>query len=87
MKVNLIKCALFKPTVEFLGFLLKRDGYQPTRKRIDAILRLKEPRNIKGVRMFLGTINFIKNHIPGRAGIMEPITRLTNKEHKEKRWR
>ena len=32
--------------------------------------------------MLLGTINFIKNHIPGRAGILEPITRLTKKDVK-----
>jgi hypothetical protein len=38
--------------------------------------------NIKDVRHFLGVCNFIKNHIPGQAALMEPITRLTKKDVK-----
>ncbi len=77
MQVNLEKSELCAIQVEFLGFLLKRTGFQPTRKRIEAILKLLPPRNVKQVRGFLGTINFIKNHIPNRAAIMAPITLLT----------
>ncbi len=32
--------------------------------------------------MFFGVLNFIKNHIPWRAKICEPITRLTKKDVK-----
>ena len=77
MQVNLAKSELCATEVEFLGFLLKQTGFQPTRKRIEAILKLLPPRNVKKVRAFLGTINFIKNHIPNHAKIMAPITLLT----------
>lgn len=77
MQVNLDKSELCAHEVEFLGFLLKQGGFTPTRKRIEAILKLARPHNVKKVRGFLGTINFIKNHIPNRAEIMAPITNLT----------
>jgi hypothetical protein len=32
--------------------------------------------------MFLGVLNFIKNHIPRRAAICKSITRLTKKDVK-----
>ena len=80
MQVNLAKSTLCAKEVEFLGFLLKQSGYQPTRKRVEAILKILPPKNIKKVREFLGAINFIKNHIPNRAGILAPITHLTKKD-------
>jgi SOS-response transcriptional repressor LexA len=80
MQVNLAKSTLCAKEVEFLGFLLKETGYQPTKKRIEAILNIAPPKNVKKVREFLGAINFIKNHIPNRAGILAPITHLTKKD-------
>jgi hypothetical protein len=46
------------------------------------MLAILDPTNIKDVRHFLGVYNFIKTHIPGRAALMEPITRLTKKDVK-----
>jgi hypothetical protein len=82
MQVNLDKSELCQKQVKFLGFLLTRTGFIPTCKRVDAILKLAPPRNVKQVRQLLSTINFIKNHIPNRAAIMQPITDLTKKEEK-----
>ena len=36
--------------------------------------------NLKKTRGFLRTINFIKNYIPYRASMMEPITNLNKKD-------
>lgn len=41
------------------------------------ILKQAPPTNLKKTCAFLGTINFIKNHIQHCLAIMEPITRLT----------
>ena len=79
IQVNLNKSELCLFKVEFLGFCLKQTEFQPRRKRIEAILKLSPPHNVKKVRGFLRTINFIKNRIPNRAEIMAPITKLTKK--------
>ena len=80
MQVNLDKSELCAFEVKFLSFCLKQSGFWPTKKRIEAILKLSRPHNVKKVRGFLQTINFIKNHIPNRAEIMAPITNLTKKD-------
>jgi hypothetical protein len=79
MQVHLTKSTLCTKEFEFLGFLLNETGYQPTKRRIEAILKIAPPKNVKKVREFLGAINLIKNHIPKRAGILVPITHLTKK--------
>ena len=77
MQFDLSKSKLCAIQVKFFGFLLKQTRFQPTRKRIEAILKILPPRNLKKIQGVLGTINFIKNQIPNRANIMVPITLLT----------
>eukprot|EP00804_Cyclotella_cryptica_P000107 CCRYP_020514-RA/>CCRYP_020514-RA protein AED:0.13 eAED:0.09 QI:0/0/0/1/0.33/0/4/0/475 len=80
MQVNFVKSTLCSKEVEFLGFLLKESGIQPTCKRIKVIIKIAPPKNVKTVQEFLGAINFIKNHIPNRARILAPNTNLTKKD-------
>ena len=40
----------------------------------------------KHVKMFMSTVNFIKNHKPNRSKLMEPLTRLT-KERVKFEWK
>ncbi len=42
-------------------------------------MKILPPKNVKDIHHFSGVINFIKNHIHGRAGIMQPITKLMKK--------
>jgi hypothetical protein len=63
-----------------LGFQLNCIGYKPLPSRVDAIVCINPPKNIKQICSFLGMINFIKNHILKWAEICKPITRLTQKD-------
>ena len=80
MQVNLDKNELCSFKVEFLIFCLKQSRFQPTKTRIETILKCDQPHNVKKVRGFLGTINFIKNIFPNQAELMAPITKLTKKD-------
>ena len=53
MQVNLVKSALCAKQFEFLGFLLTQKGYQPTQKRIKAILKIKRLQNLEQTHMLL----------------------------------
>jgi hypothetical protein len=79
MQVNADKSKFFSQALRFLGFTLTPTGYHPLKKQVEVIMQILPPKNVKDVRHFLGVINFIKNHIHGRAGIMQPITKLTKK--------
>ena len=75
MQVNLEKSTLCSKSVEFLGFSVGQKGFQPKKKRIEAIVKL----DFLVLSVFQEP-HFFKNHIPNCASIMEPITRLTKKE-------
>jgi hypothetical protein len=79
MQDNADKSKFFSQALEFLGFTLTPTGYHPLKKRVEAIMKILPPKNVKDVFHFLGVINFIKNHIYRRAGIMQPITKLIKK--------
>jgi hypothetical protein len=82
MQVSTKKSRFCQQSLEYLGFKLNHHGYKPLASRVSAILCINPPANIRQVRAFLGMINFIKNHIPWRDKICEPITHLTHKDIK-----
>ena len=74
---NTSKSALFQKVLEFVSFWLETNGYRPLASRIQGILEVDLPRDKKEVPTFNAMVNFIKNHIPKRAAVLEPIIQLT----------
>ena len=52
------KCTFRATEVDFLGMIVGRDGIKMDQTKVKAILDWPEPKNIKGVRSFLGLANF-----------------------------
>ncbi len=48
-------CAL---EIEYLGHILTRDGIKPQSKKVQAILRIQLPTNVKQLRHFLGMVQY-----------------------------
>ena len=46
MQVNLKKSHIMAIEVELLGFILTCTGAKPTPKRIEAVLKLAQPKNV-----------------------------------------
>ena len=61
MQVNPEKSFWAKPEVEYLGFLITRDGIKPQQKKIQSILNIAEPTNQKQLRSFLGMVNYYRS--------------------------
>ena len=70
------KCELFRTEMEFLGFLVGRDGVRPVPSKVDALQAVPAPETVSHVRSFLGMANFFRNHLPGFAEISAPLTNL-----------
>ena len=79
MQVNAEKSAWAKPEVEYLGFLITRQGIRPQRKKVQGILDIKEPKSTKQVRSFVGMVNYYKSLWPRRSKTLAPLTSLTGK--------
>ena len=55
-------------SVDYLGYLIDKDGLHPLPEKVAAILEAPQPKNVQELRAFLGLINyygrFIRSNLP-----------------------
>ena len=52
------KCSLYQTSITFLGYQVSVDGIKLDPKRIESLLNVGTPRNVKDVKTFLGMVQF-----------------------------
>ncbi len=57
-KFNVAKSSLCAHDIEYLGHILTREGIKPQPKKVQAILTLNSPNNVKELRHFLGMVQY-----------------------------
>ena len=78
-KVNIDKCHFATKQVDYLGYKLTPNGFQPQEAKVRAIMALRAPTSVKEVRRVLGFLNFYKDFIAQRSETLNPIVQLTRR--------
>jgi hypothetical protein len=73
------KCRFSSDSVEYLGFILSKEGLKMDQSKVQTIQDWPEPRKIKDIQFFLGFANFYRRFIFDYSDIVVPLTRLTRK--------
>ncbi len=76
LKVNAAKSFFCTHEIEYLGYILTREGISPQLKKVQAILTLEPPQNVKGLRHFLGMVQYYRDMWAKRSEMLAPLSDL-----------
>ncbi len=74
------KCEFDKGSLEYLGFILGKDGVAMHPNKLSTIADWPEPCSVKDIQHFLGLANFYCHFISHFASIAGPLYELTHKD-------
>ena len=76
LKINAEKSNFCTLETEYLGYVLTRDGIKPQVNKVQSILALTPPRNVKELRSFLGMVQYYRDLWARRSEMLAPLTSL-----------
>jgi hypothetical protein len=76
LKVNAAKSFFCTRKIEYLGYILARGGIKPQQKKVQAILAINPPNNVKELRKFLGMVQYYRDMWTKRSEMLAPLSDL-----------
>jgi hypothetical protein len=76
LKVHGAKSSFYKHEIEYLVYKLTRDGIKPQPKKVQAILKLNLPNNMKEFRHFLEMVKYYPDMWEKCSEMLAPLTDL-----------
>ncbi len=76
LKVNTEKLTCCVLEIEYLGYILTRDGIKFQSNKVQAILTIQPPKNVKQLRHFLGMVQYYRDLWARWSEMLAPLTSL-----------
>ena len=88
LKINAGKSHFGINEVEYLGYVVTREGIKPNPKKVKAIMELKRPTTTTEVRRVIGLVQYYRDLWQKRSHILAPLTDLSKgPKHKKIEWK
>ena len=81
LRISPSKTKLFVQRCTFLGHEIGKGSIAPADKLTKAIEDWPQPKDLRGLRSFLGTSGYYRRYIKNYASIVQPLTALTKKDN------
>ena len=79
-RANVRKCFFADDELEYLGYILTKEGVKPQPKKVEATLWLQAPKNTKQLRHFLGMVNYYRDMWHCRSHLLAAMIALLLKK-------
>ena len=79
ISLKLSKCEFAKNEIQFLGHIVKDQKLVPDERNVEAVLNFPTPKDLTGVRAFLGLVGHYRRFIPKFADKSEALRKLLKK--------
>ena len=79
LRIKFSKCQIFKTSIEYLGFLVSKDGLMVNPKKLKSVAEFPTPKDMKGVQAFLGLVGYFRIFIKDFAKVARPLYDLLKK--------
>lgn len=86
LSISKKKSHFCRKQTKFLGYLISTEGIHADPARVDPIIKLAQPRNIRAVRSLIGAANWYRRFIPNFSDLVAPITELLKKSNTPFKW-
>lgn len=60
-KLNLEKCYFSRPEIKYLSHIIDLKGIRKNNEKVEAILKIRAPRNVSMIKTYLGMINIMQS--------------------------
>lgn len=80
LTLKLAKCKFAQEKVNYLGHVISKEGILPDDDKVRAVREFPIPRDLKGVRAFLGLTSYYRRFIPTYAKLASPLYALLQKD-------
>ncbi len=80
IKAKCSKNEFFKHMLKFLSYMVDEEGLQPVEDKVEAIIDLRAPTNVKEFQTLIGIINYYGKLLPFQSNTMKPMYDLLKKD-------
>ncbi len=87
LKVDAANSSFCTHEIEYLGYILTREGIKPQPKKVQAILALNPPNNVKELWHFLGMAQYYRDIWAKHSEILAPLSNLVGECEEKKTTR
>eukprot|EP00804_Cyclotella_cryptica_P026364 CCRYP_007678-RA/>CCRYP_007678-RA protein AED:0.40 eAED:0.40 QI:0/0/0/1/0/0/2/0/256 len=85
LRINARKSSFCTFETEYLGYTLTRTGIKPQQNKVQAILTISSPKNVKDLRKFLGMVQYFRDLWARHSKVLAPLTSRVTKANKTKK--